>query len=441
MLTQLSFRNHLKNSLKSSEKKKYLLAVSGGADSMVLAHLFEGIKDLGYHFQIAHINYKLRGEDSEADQKVVDDFCKTHSIKFHSYSVSEKDEKPEGSIQLWARTLRYRFFDEICQKENLDYLVTAHHLNDQLETFIINLSRGSGISGLTGIPSNENNILRPLLNFSKEEIYEFARENSIEFREDLSNKKNDYLRNKIRNTIVPNLCTIDADFLNSFKKSLNYLNQTKEFVQQQIKEIEEKITISDKENIILNKEKLNLENDFVQFEILKKYGFTKVEEIKKIFTAETGSTFFSKNYQLNINRNEIVLIKIEEKQKNISEIILTIPENEDQNNLTVNLSDQISIIDTFNKDFYWEFNADKLTYPLKLRNKKEGDFFYPIHFSGKKKVSKFFKDEKIPNLAKQKIWLLTDGNDEILGVIPFRQDRKYAKDEKTNTILTILYEK
>ncbi|WP_308004042.1 tRNA lysidine(34) synthetase TilS, partial [uncultured Chryseobacterium sp.] len=202
MLNVDNFQNQLKNIVDSPENRSYLLAVSGGADSMVLAHCFN---DLGIHFQIAHINYKLRGEDSDLDQKTVADFCERNHIKFHLYKVSEKDQKPEHSIQLWARKLRYEFFRNIQREENLEFLVTAHHLNDQLETFIINLSKAAGINGLSGIPANDNHILRPLLNFTKKEIYEFAEENNIEYREDLSNKKSDYLRNKIRNEIVPKL--------------------------------------------------------------------------------------------------------------------------------------------------------------------------------------------------------------------------------------------
>ncbi|MCX8533738.1 tRNA lysidine(34) synthetase TilS [Chryseobacterium luquanense] len=440
MLSQLTFEKRLQNLIKTSNQKTYLLAVSGGADSMVLAFLFNELRISGCKFQVAHINYKLRGGDSDSDQKIVEDFCKKNNVKFHLYEASQKDEKPENSIQLWARELRYRFFREIQLKENLYFLVTAHHLNDQLETFIINLSKASGINGLSGIPANENNILRPLLNFSKEEIYRFAEENKIDFREDLSNKKSDYLRNKIRNEIVPKLSETNEQFLENFRKSILYLNQTKDFVNQQINEIEKNLSIKSEENIILNKEKLNQETDFIQFEILKKYGFNQPEEIQKIFTAETGSSFNSKEFKLIINRNELIFIKLNSNTAIQEEIILTNTIESNQKT-SINLSQHIEIIDEINKDLNWKFDAEKVTHPLKLRVKKEGDLFYPIGFSGKKKVSKFFKDEKLSILAKQKIWLLTDGNDAVLGIIPFRQDRRYAKDEKTQKVLTIFNQK
>lgn len=438
MLEKNIFKKQLENLIVFPENHTYLLAVSGGADSMVLACLF---KDLGLKFQIAHINYHLRDEDSKLDQKVVENFCFRHDIKFHLYEVSEQDNKPENSIQLWARELRYRFFRQIQKKENLEFLVTAHHLNDQLETFIINLSKASGIKGLCGIPANDHKILRPLLHFSKDEIYDFAKENNIEYREDLSNKKSDYLRNKIRNEIVPKLYETNNHFLENFKKSLSYLNQTKDFVQQQIDEIENRITISDRENKILDKSKLNLEKHFVKFEILKKYGFDKDAEIKKIFISETGSSFFSKDFQLIINRNELIFTQLIQKKENSDEIILTNSFDLNQNIVEINISDTISSIEEINKTFRWDFDAEKITFPLKLRRKEEGDVFYPIGFSGKKKVSKFFKDEKLSILAKQKIWLLTDGNNSVLGIIPFRQDRRYIQDERTKRILTIFNEK
>jgi tRNA(Ile)-lysidine synthase len=449
MLKKSSFREQLKNLIHQPENHTFLFAVSGGADSMVLAHLFNelqdsefGISDAGFNFQIAHINYKLRGEDSDLDQKTIQDFCEKNHVKFHLYEVSDKDNKPENSIQLWARELRYSFFKRIQKKENLQFLVTAHHLNDQLETFIINLSKASGINGLSGIPANENNILRPLLNFSKEEIYEFAKENNIEYREDLSNKKSDYLRNKIRNEIVPKLLETNDHFLENFKKSSSYLNQTKDFVQQQIQEIEKRISVFNKDHQIISKEKLNLESDFVKFEILKKYGFNQEEEISKIFKAENGSYFFSKDYHLTVNYDELIICDRQKiSTKKPDEIVLIEKFDFSENQISINFENIIGSIEEINRTFEWDFDAEKLRFPLILRHQKDGDEFYPVGFSGKKKVSKFFRDEKISILARQKIWLLTDSENSILGILPLRQDRRNAKDEKTNKILKIFNKK
>lgn len=441
MLKKLTFINQLKNLVYEPENHTFLLAVSGGADSMVLASLFrdfgQEIQGSKFRFQVAHINYKLRGHDSDLDQKTVQDFCEKNHIKFHLYEVSEKDNKPENSIQLWARGLRYTFFKEIQKKENLEFLVTAHHLNDQLETFIINLSKAAGINGLSGIPSNDNAILRPLLDFSKKEIYQFAEENSIEFREDLSNKKDDYLRNKIRNKIVPMLMETNEHFLENFRKSSLYLNQTKDFVHKQIQEIENQLTIFNQNYKILSKEKLDQESDFVKFEILKKYGFSQEEEIPKIFTAENNSSFFSKEYQLIVNRDELIFIDKSEEQEIPEEIVLIKNFDFSENQICIDLVNTIENIDGIGKRFEWDFDAEKLQFPLFLRKQQDGDEFYPAGFSGKKKVSKFFRDEKLSALIKEKIWLLCDSGNHILGVIPLRQDRRYQADRTTQKKITV----
>ncbi|KMQ62744.1 tRNA(Ile)-lysidine synthetase [Chryseobacterium sp. BLS98] len=437
-MEKISFKNQLEKLVKNPENHSYLLAVSGGADSMVLASLFQGS---GLTYQVAHINYRLRGEDSDLDQKTVQDFCEKNHVQFHLYEVSEKDKKPENSIQLWAREIRYRFFREIREQENLDFLVTAHHLNDQLETFIINLSKASGISGLSGIPAGRNNMIRPLLPFSKEEIYEYAEKNKIDFREDLSNKKSDYLRNKIRNEIVPRLLETNEHFLENFKKSSSYLNQTRDFVEKQIEEIENRLTLFNPEHKILSKEKLSLESAFVQFEILKKYGFDQEEEIPKIFTAENGSSFFSKDYHLIINRNELILVDKNKEQETKDEILLIESFDSPENLMSLSLENTIENIEGINNNFEWDFDAAKLQFPLRLRKHQDGDEFYPSGFSGRKKVSKFFRDEKLSILARPKIWILCDSKNSVLGIIPLRQDRRYAKDEKTKSVLKIFNEK
>ncbi len=425
MLSILKFQNVLEQLLSQSQQKTYLLAVSGGVDSMVLADFFQVS---GLNFHIAHINYHLRNEDSNLDQKVVSDFCEKHKIPFHLYEVSENDNQPKNSIQNWARELRYRFFREIQEKENLDFLVTAHHLNDQLETFIINLSKASGIQGLSGIPANENGIIRPLLDFSKDEIYDFAKQNQIEFREDKSNQKTDYLRNKIRHHIVPELEKINLDFLSNFSKSINYINQSKDFINQYVDDKIEILKINSSGNqVVINKEKFSEESELIRYEILKRFGFTDENEMQKVLTAQTGSSFFNSEFQLIINRNELIFEKKKEQRgKNKDEIFLEIKEN--QIIIPKNIKKEIQEFG----NCFWKIDKQKVQLPLKLRKKQEGDLFFPIGMIGKKKISKFFKDEKLSILAKQKIWLLCDADEQILGVLPFRQDGRFSSDKSSD---------
>ena len=434
MITIEQFKDLFQNTIDDFHQHTYLLAVSGGSDSMVLAYLF--LKNQ-IPFQVAHVNYHLREENSDLDQKLVEDFCIENNIKYHIYEVSEKDEKPEGSIQLWARNLRYRFFDEVMLKENLTSLATAHHLNDQLETFIINLSRGSGIKGLSGMP-NHQHLVRPLLHYSKEEIYDFAKEHMIPFREDASNKKNDYLRNKIRNTITPLLMDINPQFLNQFDKSIQLLQEVKSFALDQTEKIFKEISFINHNEIIIDKTKFQAESSFLQYSVLNKYGFNNSEEHQKIFSAQTGSQFQSNEYCLTIDRNSIIINPLDVNNSDIESEEIILVENKDSlnQNLIINIADYVQ---NEIQDKEWYFELEKISFPLKLRHKKEGDIFHPIGMNGKKKVSKFFKDEKISILAKQKIWILVDGNDSILGILPFRQDQRMMAKSTSYKKLTLKY--
>ena len=428
MLNTKAFQDHLEKLLPEFRTKKYLLAISGGVDSMVLMSLF---KNFDLSFEVSHINYSLRGNDSEADEILVRNSCEKFHIPFHLYQVTEKDKKPTNSIQEWARNLRYDFFKKIKNERNLDFIVTAHHLNDDLETFLINLSKASGIKGLSGIPSNENNILRPLLNFSKEEIYDFAKENKIEFREDLSNQNNDYLRNNIRNEITPKLLEINENFLQNFGKSLSYLKETKNFVEEKISETEKKIIAECEDHFELNKHLFLAESDFVQFEILRKFGFQNPDEILKIKNADPEKIFISGDYHLTIDRKIFILKKIvNELETAFTEEILLELSPENKIIFPKNLQTEIKELGNLN----WNMDTEKIQLPLYLRRKKAGDLFYPTGMTGKKKISKFFKDEKIPLLIQRKIWIICDSKNEILGVLPYRQDRRFLATKKTTKI-------
>ena len=434
MLTKETFNHALRNLLQNPESSIFLLAVSGGADSMALLQLFYSLE---LKFQVAHVNYHLRGKNSDADQELVKNFCSEKDIPFHLYEVSDKDQKPENSIQNWARNIRYDFFRKIQKTENLDYLVTAHHLNDQLETFLINLSKASGIHGLSGIPANENQILRPLLNFTKDEIHAFAEANNLEFREDVSNKKNDYLRNFIRNKIAPKLFETNENFLQNFAKSLNFLNQTKRFVEEKIQQSELEL-VSEKDHVLyLNKAKFAEQNDLTKFEILRKFGYQDEKEIAKIVKADKGKTFNSAEFQLLVDRENFVLIENSSNQnstENSEEIIIAESLSSIQNR-EISLSKWI----INENETHWLYDEEKLIFPLKLRKKKTGDIIFPIGMIGKKTVSKFFKDEKIPILAQQKIWLLCNGNDEVMGILPLRQDRRFSANQDTKSTIKIKF--
>lgn len=306
MLNTENFLHHLKEICPKFKEQKFLLAVSGGADSMALLDLFR-LANLS--FDVAHVNYHFREEDSDLDMILVKEYCEKHGIIFHLKDISRADQSEMKSLQNWARNIRYDFFFDILKRASLDYIVTAHHLNDELETFLINLSRGSGIKGLSGIPKNENQIIRPLLKFSKKEIYDFVVAHQIEFREDKSNEKNDYLRNKIRNQLSPQIFEIFPNFLTQFQESLTHLNAVNQFYQTEIEVAFKDIYLEgNDENFTLNKEKLLLKPKTLITEIIRRLGFSGLE-IEKIIHSENGKFFRSSSHEISIKRKEIICKK------------------------------------------------------------------------------------------------------------------------------------
>lgn len=419
------FKRELAELCPDWHRHTFLLAISGGVDSMVLLHLF---LNAGISVRVAHVNYNLRGTDSMGDQQLVEKNCRENAVPLHLLEAPEKSSS--GSIQVWAREIRYNFFSEIKKSEKLKYLVTAHHLNDEIETFLINLSKASGIRGLSGIPAKENDILRPLLACTKEEIYRFARENEIEFREDASNKKNEYLRNKIRNKIVPELEKIAPDFLMSFRRSLIYLKETEEFTREQISGILEKISKTKGDAVYLDKQEFLKLSSFVQFEILTRYGFSSRTELDKIPGAERGKRFHSGSHQLTVEYDALIIsdkLGVEEIE---ATHVLQIENNQ------IKIPPELVTANTSAMPV-WTFDKDSLALPLILRKPNPDDRFFPIGMKGSKKISKFFKDEKIPNFARQSSWILCDSSDKILGIFPYRQDRRTAATAVSRRVLTL----
>ena len=298
-----------KDKIESLKECKFLVALSGGVDSMVLANLF--IQN-NLNFSIAHCNFDLRAKESNADQEFVLSWSRENKINYYHSKFTTKVfcDKSKVGIQEGARNLRYNWFNELRVIHKFDYVVTAHHLDDQLETYLINTMRGTGLNGLLGIPEKTNNLFRPLLQVLKDEILVYADINKIDFREDSSNFKNDYYRNMIRNMIIPEFKNFDDNVMLKFKTTVNNLMSTKIFVDIIIKQTKDKFFDEDK-NMVKVKidELLNLKPlDFFVHHLFIDYNFN-FKEIIKLFKSDSGKFIISQSHILTKKKNFLIITR------------------------------------------------------------------------------------------------------------------------------------
>jgi tRNA(Ile)-lysidine synthase len=429
-------KNHIASSFPFLEDKHLLIACSGGVDSVVLCHLF---KTLNYKFSIAHCNFSLRGNDSDLDEKFVIELADKLSVPvftktFDTGSVAEENQL---SIQMAARDLRYDWFGTLCNEHSFDQILTAHHLDDDLETFFINLSRGTGVRGLTGIPEINDKIVRPLLIFSKKEIIEFANENGLIWREDSSNSKTDYLRNQVRHELIPEFLKLNESALSNFRRTKGHLFESIGLIDDYLLLISNLICTESHEGIQIDIEKLkDLPNTkALLYELLSPYGFTAWEDIAGLLTAQSGKIIHSGSHRLIKDRNHLILSE-NDISSDLNEVLITKSDVEIKSPLHLRIKEVKAIEDTSKKSIY--IDKSKLKFPMRIRTWKEGDYFYPFGMKGKKKLSKFFKDEKLSLFAKEKIRVLLS-DDQIVWVIGLRPDDRFKVDDNTKKIIKITW--
>lgn len=426
-------QKHINTSLPYLNGKKLLLAISGGIDSMVLLHLF---KQLNFDISVAHCNFNLRDKESDEDAEFVKSECNRYHIKlFVNHFYTEKyADLHKLSIQVSARQLRYNWFNELLEKEAFDYLLTAHHLDDSIETFLINLTRGTGLEGLTGIPQQNGKIVRPLLIFSREDIESYAQENAIQWREDSSNASNKYLRNKLRHNVIPILKELNPGFSDSFKQTLENLQQAQSMVDDASRIVYRKVVEDVDYQKRINLTELSILPNYQAYlyQWLKPFGFTAWNDIYDLVNAQSGKQVFSEKYRLLKDRNTLILAEKNKLKPDIFHVY------EDNTNLNVPLK-----MTFCNKgDISLEqkgcifVDKDTLKFPLVFRKWQEGDYFYPSGMSGKKKLSKFFKDEKFSLFDKENTWILCSEN-QIVWIVGKRADRRFLTNETTQTIIKI----
>lgn len=408
------FSDHVNSDFDFLKKSKLLVCLSGGVDSMVLIDL---LRRLNYDVSVAHCNFKLRGDESDLDEKFVKKYCYDNSIQFFSKSFHTK--LPNHSLQMAARTLRYDWFNELLKKNNKDYILTAHHLDDSLETFIINLSRASGIEGFTGISPINDKIVRLLTVFSKKQILEYAKNNKIHWREDSTNKKDDYQRNYIRNQIIPLLKKLYPNFLSQSKKTMNFLKNSQLVIDKYIEAVK-------KEKFVIKNDEIIIEKKFVRcnkndiYNLFKDYGFKNPKEILMLCNSISGKIIESVSHVLLSDRTNLILKK---KSKEYDQVIkVDMKGIEDPIRISIKTGDFVSKSNS--KSIF--ISKNDIKFPLYLRKLKKGDLIYPLGMKGKKLISKYFKDEKMSFFDKQNQWLLCNNN-EVMWIVGQRADRRYYK--------------
>jgi tRNA(Ile)-lysidine synthase len=431
------FNQHIKNNFSFLANAKLLVAISGGIDSVVLAHI---LHSLDYQIALAHVNFQLRGTESDKDEVFVKSLAEKLQVPIFVHCVNTKtyaDEK-KLSIQMAAREIRYHWFESILVGNAYEYILTAHHLDDNIETFFINLNRSSGLDGLIGIPEQNNKIIRPLLPFSREEIVKYAQQNKLIWREDASNTSNKYLRNKIRHDLLPVLQDINPDFRKAFSTSQAYLRESQSLVKDYISLLKPKILSIRNDLIYLSLKELIVFPNYktVLYELLKEYGFTQWNDVYNLVNSQSGKKVFSNSHSLLKDREHLILDVINPKGE--IHVKREIKNKFKIQNLVFNIKTvSINKINLRAKNTEY-IDKSKIKFPLFVRKWQEGDYFYPLGMEGKKKISDFFIDRKISRLEKEKIWLLCDAQDQIIWVIGKRLDNRFKITKQTTEVLKII---
>ena len=395
--------------------------------------LFFALKELGYNVELAHCNFKLRGKESDEDEYFVRELANKYGVKYHvnSFETQKYASEQKISIQMAARDLRYKWFDELLAVNNLDFVITAHHKDDNVETFFINLIRGTGVNGLCGIKAKNKKIIRPLLEISRQEIESYLTKNKIKYRNDSSNSEVKYLRNKIRHQLMPLLKEMNPNIEQIITNEIFVLDGVSKVFQEQMTAIKERLLVQKEGIYKLNiSELIELQHlEVILFEILKPFGFSEVDQIIKAINSQSGKQFFSDTYQLIIDREQIIISALENHQEDIE---IREIEIEIKNPLTMKFAGSLDFSLNKNPNVA-KLDFDKLSFPLKLRKWKNGDKFKPLGMRNFKKVSDFFIDEKYSILAKQKQWILCS-EDDIVWIVGNRIDDRYKIETHTKKV-------
>ncbi len=440
-----AFQHYIDENNLATHDDRILLTVSGGVDSMVMLSLFVRC---GYTVGVAHCNFQLRGAESDEDEVLVQKEAAKYGVPCYNrrFETAAEMERTGESMEMAARRLRYAWFDELSRQEGYTVVAIAHHADDSIETFFINLLRGTGLRGLTGISTQVGKVIRPLLFASRREILEYAAANHIPYREDSSNRSTKYLRNKIRLGLIPRIREINPKFTSLMCRNLARLTDAQLFINHGIERIRALAVTSDAgiDTIHLDRIDPAFPHEFVIYELLNSaYGF-KGDVIDSLCHAleqgATGRRFYARDHVATIDRGRILVSPIAPEDP----CLVSVPKGTQRSYCgNAVLYFEYCDIDTI-KNFgipeqIAQLDADRLQFPLTLRRWKEGDWFIPFGMSGRKKVSDFLIDAKVSLPEKQRQFVLLSG-DDIVWLVGRRIDDRYRLTSTTENVLRITKE-
>ncbi|WP_347159788.1 tRNA lysidine(34) synthetase TilS [Pontibacter chitinilyticus] len=422
-----------------SPQSRILAAVSGGIDSVVLCEVLHQLK---YDFAIAHCNFGLRAEEAEADQVFVKKLAKKYEVPFftENFNTVAFAQQEKLSIQMAARTLRYQWFEQVRRQEGYDYIATAHHSNDTTETILLHLTKGTGIAGLHGIPPQNGAIIRPMLAVTKDDIYDFVTAQRLIWREDSSNETTKYQRNKIRHEVIPVLKEINPNLEKTMQHTAERVSHAEAIVAGYIENLRSQSITETAEAVYVSLEPLRQAKGLpvVLHELLRPYNFSYsvVLELVEALEGISGKEFLSPTHTLVKDRDQLVLTPRD--LSSFGSILINEGDTKAEAG-TVHFTIRYEAADTYKlntKPYVAALDADQLRFPLKVRAWQEGDWFVPLGMNGKKKISDFLIDRKVPANLKSQILVLVS-NQSIAWVVGQRPDNRFKVTEKTTRVVEI----
>jgi len=421
----------------SAAGKRYLLAVSGGMDSMCMADLFLNSRRHPA-FGMAHVNFSLRGDESDGDEELVRSWAESHAIEFHTirFDTSAYAGEHSLSIEMAARELRYSWFETLIEQYRYDFLAIAHNRNDSVETLFINLLRGSGINGITGIRRLNGKIIRPLSGITRKEISEYISTHSVPYRDDSTNFGTDYSRNKIRNLIFPILETINPSFLETIARDMEHFRQAADILDETFGGIKRELISDINEASVIDRKALTGTGhpDYYAFRLLTPFGFNSAQIQDILSSSASGHTFTSPSHVLITDRDTLKVYPLSET--------IPVPISIDAPGIlafgnlkiTLELRPITSDFDPHPTRGTLFFDATDLKYPLTCRSWHEGDRFRPFGMKGSRKVSDFFTTLKLDLRTKNQQPIMCDASGRIICIPPHRIDDRFRLTSSTRTV-------